>query len=120
MAGVTAVRLDRKVRIERRTVGRDAHGGEEETFDLLAVRSVWIVFGSGQERREAAQERATQAATVRMRRCSITATLTPADRLAFDPARQSTSAVDAPRWDIVSVAPMGRDAIEVAVVRSDD
>lgn len=54
-----------------------------------------ISFGTGKERREAAQETASAPATFYVRRNAETATITPADRVTFDGSD----------WDISSVSP---------------
>lgn len=62
---------------------------------MVDTRRADIIFGTGQERRQAAQETASVPATFSMRRDSVTQTLTPADRLRYDDAD----------WDISSIVP---------------
>jgi head-tail adaptor len=61
-------------------------GEEQKTWSDLFAKPIAaaINFGTGRERREAAQETASTTATFQIRRNTITATLTPADQLVFD------------------------------------
>lgn len=74
----------------------------------LATVSAEVIYGLGQERRAAAQEGATLPATFRVRRSSVTAGVTPVDRIVFQGGN----------WDISSVVPLGRDVIEITAVRN--
>jgi hypothetical protein len=56
------------------------------------------VFGTGQERREAAQESASAAATFRVLGNAVTEGVTVKDRIQFDGSA----------WDIISNVPIGR------------
>lgn len=120
MTSLPAGRLDKRVRFERQSVGKDRYGAGTGAWAEHATVWAWVVHGTGQERREAAQEDASAAATFRVRRSGATLALSEADRLRFDPLGNGGSAgLDAaPVWDIISVVPIGRDAIEVAAVRS--
>lgn len=109
MIGLAAGELRYRVTIQRYTVANDPLGGEVKTWADLAVRWSDISFGTGRERREAAQEVASVPATFLMRRDSVTATITPADRLRYD-------GVD---WDITSVVPSRKyaAALDITAVR---
>lgn len=116
---IAAGTLDRFVRLERRSVTEDPYGGEVETWSTLADRRASVRFGTGQERREAAQEGSTLAATFRLRRDPATATLNTTDRLRFDALDGGADPASAPAWDIVSVVPFERDAIDIVATRSE-
>lgn len=117
-ANLASRKLTHRVRLERRATARDVHGHPADEWEAIADCWAWIMFGTGQERRVAAQESASAPATVRVRRSAATASLTPADRVRFDAAVPGAALAAAPIWNIVGVAPIGRDAIELAVVRS--
>jgi head-tail adaptor len=112
-----AGKLDRRVRFERRVSERNSVGNQKaDAFEHLCDRSAWVQFGTGQERRQAAQDNATAPATFRVRRDQLTRQLKPRDRLRFDPVTPGDLAT-APVWDIVSAVPWEREAIDVAAVR---
>lgn len=82
------------VTLQRRTTASDDHGGITETWHSLGTAYAAVRHGTGQERREAAQENATQAATFEFDWNPTVAALRPTDRLqCFDTV-----------WDIASVA----------------
>jgi head-tail adaptor len=97
MAGIGAGDMPYRVAFWRFTATRDDFGGQVKTWAAIPNGARWadIVFGTGRERREAAQEVASAPATFSVRRDSLTRTLTPADRLHYDGAD----------WDISSVVP---------------
>lgn len=112
-----AGQLTHRVLIERRAVARDAFGAAEGTWTSIGRRWTWPRFGTGQERREAAQSSASLAATFRMRACSLTRSLGPADRLRCDPLRPVPSDLEAATaWDIRSVVPAEPGYVDVAAV----
>ncbi|KQM88652.1 hypothetical protein ASE67_02615 [Sphingomonas sp. Leaf23] len=98
---------DRRISIERRTVTSDDYGGEVETWTQIVQPWAKITYGTGQERRVAAQESATLTATFRIREDSIAATITPLDRILFDGAT----------WDIASSVPYRREARDLTATR---
>lgn len=114
--GVRAGLLRDRVRIERQTGGKDAHGGRGGEWTVLGERWAQYLPGTGQERREAAQERATVAATFRLRRDALTASLTAADRLRFDPF--APLGAEPPAWDIAGIVPFGRDGVDITATSS--
>lgn len=68
-----------------------------------------VLYGTGAERRQAAQERAEQAATVLVNWTPTLAGVVPKDRTIFDGFE----------WDVVNVARVGlNDEIHYSVVRS--
>ena len=107
---IRAGELKDRVTVERRTVTTDAHGGEQETWSVRGVRWASVRYGTGQERRQAAQESASVPATFRFRNDSMTRTIEPRDRLSFAGGL----------WDIASAVPFERDAIDVTATRSID
>ena len=84
--------LKTPVTFERGTVTTDDAGGETLTWDPLAIVSAKVMYGTGQERRQAAQERTEQAATVMVRFTPTLASVTAKDRITFGGAN----------WDIAS------------------
>lgn len=86
---------DRLILFERATVSTDDYGGETETWAEYAKAFAKVLFGSGQERREAAQERAEQAATFKCGWNPTVAGVALTDRIQFDGAA----------WDITSRVP---------------
>lgn len=107
--GVQAGRLRDRITIERATVTTDDYGGEASTWAELVTLSAQVSNGTGQERREAAQESATVAATFRVRHSGITEGITTTDRIRFDGAA----------WDIVSNVrvPNERQARDITATR---
>lgn len=99
---------DTLIRIERDSgVGKDAHGGKIEDWQPYVSEWASVRFGSAQERREAAQEQATQTATFYIDAHSKTRAITPRDRIA---GYLGTA------WDIIGAVP-SRDEIEITAVR---
>ncbi|SMF70537.1 phage head completion protein [Allosphingosinicella indica] len=116
--GIKAGKLRDRIRIER--MGPPVDDGYTEkpgTFAPIGDRWTEVNYGKGSERREAAQVRASMTATFRVRRCRMTASITPADRLRFDPSRVSTLDA-APVWEITSAVPAEADGIDVTAVRA--
>lgn len=101
---------DRRIAFERAAVALDGYGTEIETWTLYARAFAEVRYGTGQERREAAQESATLTATFRVPATPRTRALTPKDRILFDGAV----------WDIRSVAPFERGDVDVTAVRRAD
>lgn len=99
---------DTLIRIERDTgTGRDAHGGKVENWQLHTSEWAAVRFGTAQERREAAQEQATQSATFYVDAHSKTRAVTPRDRIA------GYLGAD---WDITGTAEFRSD-VEITAVR---
>lgn len=105
---MSAGKRDRLVIFERATVATDAYGGETQTWGEYHRAYAEVRWGTGQERREAAQERASVAATFQVLANSFTRALTPGDRLTLDGVA----------YDITSAVPNGRAHIDVTGVRS--
>lgn len=99
-----AGRRDQVVRFERATTARNALGGKTASaWASLGERWALVLFGSGSERREAAQEGAVQAATFRVLADEVTTTVTVADRIVH---RGLT-------YDVTGIAPIGRGPREL-------
>lgn len=79
---------------QRFTATTDDYGDEVETWADYAEAWARVVHGSGQERRQAAQEAASVTATFYVLRNPLTAALTPKDRIEWEGS-----------WDIVSAVP---------------
>lgn len=95
------------ITIERGTPTEDAYGGQTISWATLTTAYARIRYGTGQERREAAQERMVQSATFE---CDWNATLAgviATDRITFE----------SETWDIVSKAPLSHQEIHFAAVR---
>lgn len=96
--------------IERASVTTDPYGGEIESWAALGQEWAAVYYGRGDERRQAAMEQGSQAATFGMISNTLTRSLTLKDRLQFDGSE----------WDITSVAldTPKRGELEVTAVRS--
>ncbi len=101
-------RMNRRISIERKTVTADGYGGEVETWTELCAVAAEVLFGTGQERRTAAQESATQGATFRVRVSPLTASVTAADRIQFDGST----------WDIAGNVPYLREGRDITATTS--
>lgn len=96
------------ITIQRGTVTADDYGGETTVWSTLITARARVRYGTGQERREAAQERMVQAATFECEWNVGLATVIPTDRIVFD----------GDNWDIISDSPLGHREIHFAAVRS--
>lgn len=92
---MSAGRRNRKVMFQRATTTTDDYGGEVPDWLDYASALASVNFGTGQERREAAQEAGSIPATFRVLRNTATAALSVKDRISFDGGN----------WDITSIAP---------------
>lgn len=97
------------ITVQRYTVTEDPLGGETKAWTDLTQLYAAVSFGTGKERREAAQESASAPATFHVLRTPKAATITPADRLTFDGSD----------WDISSAVPSKefREGIDVTATR---
>lgn len=91
--------MDRQIVVERKTVVLDDYGGEIETWTEICRPWAQIAYGSGSERRVAAQESAAQSASFRIRANPVANGIRPTDRIVFDGTI----------WDIAGNVPFGRD-----------
>lgn len=101
--------LDKQITFETRTTTTDDFGGEVEAFipwpDTTAAK---VTFGTGQERRTAAQEHASQSATFKVRLWPQTEAVTARDRIQYDGAA----------WDIDGRAKTDPGTITFTAVRA--
>lgn len=93
--GTPASKRRDRITLMRATVATDTYGGEVETWGELGKRWAWIIYGTGQERRAAAQTNATVTATFNVPRDPLTKAIVPKDRIDFDGAE----------WNITSSVP---------------
>ena len=107
--GTSAGSLRDRITFMRATVTTDDYGGEIQTWTSAGDRWASVRYGTGQERREAAQLSATVPATFRVRRDTLTKTIGPKDRIEFDGGT----------WNIVGAPVMTpeRDTLDIAAVR---
>lgn len=84
-----------RITIERRTVVVDDYGGEVETWAPFADEYAAVRFSAGNERRAAAQERASAAATFVVLSNERTRQVSVTDRILFDGSV----------WDVTSSIP---------------
>jgi head-tail adaptor len=97
------------VTFQRGTPTGDDYTTEGSTsWATLVTAWARIKYGTGQERREAAQERMIQSATFECDWNTTLATVAITDRITFE----------SESWDIVSKAPLGHREIHFAAVRS--
>jgi SPP1 family predicted phage head-tail adaptor len=92
---------------QRATVTTDDYGQEIETFADYATRRARVRFGTAQEKREAAQESASQTATFECVRSAELDAVTLKDRVSYDGSD----------WDITERAPLDRATIRFTGVR---
>lgn len=95
---IPAGRRNRRIVFERPTRTTNAHGQEVEG-EPEVLAEVWaeVRFGTGDERRQAAQEAGSQAATFVCLWFPALAAVTLKERIAFDGSH----------WDILNIVPMG-------------
>ena len=99
---------DQRITIQRKTATEDPYGGEVETWTNHAQEFAEYKPGTGQERRQAAQESASLVATFRVLDNPKTREVTPGQfRISYDGAA----------WDITSAVRLGRDGREITAVR---
>jgi head-tail adaptor len=96
------------VTFERGTASTDDYGGDTMTWATVTTAYANVRYGTGEDRRQAAQERAAQAATFECDWNPTLATVALTDRINWD----------GDFWDITSRSPMGHNEIHFAAVRS--
>lgn len=101
---------DTRVVFEAATVSTDAHGEDSEAWAEFAVEWAQVFWGRGDERRAAAVERGSQAATLQVLANDRTRALTVRHRVTFGGST----------WDIVGLSPdmPKRGLMEITVIRS--
>jgi SPP1 family predicted phage head-tail adaptor len=87
----------RRITIERSTANTDSYGGERPAWSPLADAFAEVLFGTGAERREAAQTQAAMTATFIVPWTPTLAGVVPKDRI---------NGVGA-YWNITSAVPVG-------------
>lgn len=108
--GTPAGKRRDRITFARKTSTLDDYGGEIESWASLGRRWAWIIYGTGQERREAAQIRASVPATFNVPRDSLTRTLRADDRIEFDGAI----------WNITGspVRSLALDGLDIVAVKA--
>lgn len=86
---------NRKVTFERFTSTKDGYGHEQKTWATYCTEWAAVSFGTGMERRDAAQKAGEAPATFQILANGTTNGLTVLDRITLDGAV----------WDISSIAP---------------
>lgn len=106
-----AGRRDKRIIFERAAIEQNDHGDDIEAWRFAFKRSAQVWMGKGSERREAAMEQGSQAATFGLLLDSMTRTLTLKDRIVWSGSV----------WDIESLAPdtPKRGEIEITAVRGE-
>lgn len=104
-------KFNRRVLFQRFTATTSEMGGEIEAWADYATAWARVIHGSGQERREAAQEAASVRATFYVLSNPLTAALTPKDRIVWNG-----------NWDIISAVPSieFNKEVEITAVRAAD
>lgn len=97
------------ITIQRGVLTENDYGSDIDWTSPTTVATAYarIRYGTGQERREAAQERAVQSASFECDWNATLASVQAADRISFE----------SEAWDIVSKAPLGHEEIHFAAVR---
>jgi len=106
---VTAGRRDKLVTLQRATTVQDEYFEEIPTWADIGSEWAAVYFGRGSERREAAMEQGSQAATFNVLSNDLTRSVTLKDRIFWEAA-----------WDITAIAPdtPKRGQIEFTAVRA--
>lgn len=100
---------NRRILFQRKTVIEDEYGEEIEIWADYAMLWAAVNWGTGAERREAAQLSSSQPATFRVLANSKSLTLSVLDRISFAGGL----------WNITSVVPLGlNEGVEVTAIRS--
>ena len=94
---------DRLITIQRATATTDDYGAEVLTWGTYTTAWAAVRYGTGAERRAAAQEGSSQSATFGVDYNSLTSTVTMRDRISFLGSL----------WDIVAAAPTQGNAMVV-------
>lgn len=99
---------NRLITFQRSITTTDDYGGQVATWTTLCRAHASVSFGTGQERREAAQESASAPATFRVLYNGFTADLRPTDRIQYLGSA----------WDITSIVPLGlNEGFEIVAIR---
>lgn len=101
-------RRDQLVTLERYTTSQDSYGEDQQDWAPIGQEWAAVFYGRGDERRQAAMEQGSQAATFKLLSNTLTRSLTLTDRIVHEGAN----------WDIQQIAPMERGYIEITAVRA--
>ncbi|QAY77920.1 head-tail adaptor protein [Sphingosinicella sp. BN140058] len=108
MPAVPAGKRDRRIVVERQSIAVGDYGQPKApAWSTFLSLSAQVVNQSGQERREAAQERSTVSATFRVRQGTKTASIGVQDRIRYDGGL----------WDITSNVALGLSDREITATR---
>lgn len=101
--------LNRRIAVERQSAPVD-DGYTTQPGAWAPYCSAWanVVFGKGEERRQAAQEEASLTATFRVRANAKTDAIATTDRIQFDGAA----------WNISSNVPYKREGRDITAIRA--
>ena len=107
---MTAGKRDQLVTLQSYTATQDEYGEEAQTWATLGEEWAVVFYGKGDERRQAAMEQGSQAATFRVLSNDSTRAVTLKDRIEHDGST----------YDIVGIAPdtPKRGSIEFTGVRA--
>lgn len=105
-----AARLHR-IEVERATVVVDDYGGETPTWATHATLFAEIKMGSSRERREAAQEAASQTATFIIAWSPLAEAISATDRIIYQGAQWDVQGPPAPSLEF-------RKNVEITAVKS--
>jgi len=95
------------VEFQRATTADDDYGQPIETWSHYGTATANVRFGTAQEKRQAAQESASQTATFECLRTTTVDAVTVKDRIVFDRSD----------WDITSRDPLDRRTVRFTGVR---
>jgi SPP1 family predicted phage head-tail adaptor len=98
------------VTFQRATTTEDDYGQPIDTWADYVTATARVRFGTSQEKREAAQESASQTATFECLRSTKVDSVTVKDRIVFDGSD----------WDITSRDPLDRKTVRFTGVRLAD
>jgi SPP1 family predicted phage head-tail adaptor len=87
------------ITVQAATVTTDDYGAETPTWATYTQGWAKVHYGTGRERREAAQERASQTATFEFDWTPLLGAVTPKHRLQYDGAN----------WDVINKAIIGQN-----------
>ncbi len=104
-----AGKRDTQIVFQRKSIEIDDHGGEAGVWSTWSTDWAEVLFGTGQERREAAQPSASQTATFIVLAHAKTRALTPGDRI---------SGYLGADWNITGAVPIGADVHVTAVAKA--
>lgn len=101
---------DRLVRVQRATATQNSFGEEILVWADIARGFGWVRYGSGAERRAAAQERAEQTITIGLLASPTVAGVKPTDRAIVDGATWNIAGIAFSDGEVVLTAARAGDA----------